>query len=574
MLRPGLSEAVFVVVDTETTGTKAETNRVIELSAVKVCGGVIVDRFSELIDPGRAVPRYITDLTGISTTMLYGKPNIAAVMPSFLEFLADGIFVAHNLRFDVGFLNAELARLGRLPLQNDTLCTLRLARRLLKGLPSKGLASVADHYKIPIVGRHRALGDAEATAEVLLRFLQHLSVEEGVASVEGLLAYQYASYGKPAREPRHLRKLREEVLPLLPRSPGVYFMKNAKGSILYIGKAKNLRNRVRSYFTGIEGHDARLRDLIAKVRQVSWEETSCELSALLLESRLIKERQPAYNRASRRYRRRPFLRIDASRTFPRVEVTSYLHNDGAEYFGPLAGRAEAELVMEFINRFYHLRECDDVTFSRHVRCLYADIERCDAPCDDPVVAAAYAAEVQRVRDFLTGHDPDALEGLREAMFAASARLDFEEAARFRDMLHRLQTMLRKQRVVAAPVLAHNAALLLPGAGGEKVQVFLVRYGRHVETLTLSAALPIEEELLLADRVAVHFGEKVVQPDRYMKREVDEVSLLAHWMFVHREALRKVQWLPDQPPESFARAVLQAAAAPWEPAPADEAEEEV
>ncbi|WP_456425379.1 DEDD exonuclease domain-containing protein [Rhodocaloribacter sp.] len=550
-----IEETPFIVTDTETTGVSAARDRVIELAAVKVVGGEVVDRFSRLINPGQSVPRRITALTGISTAMVFDQPSAAEVLPRYLDFLGEGVFVAHNLNFDLGFLNAELARLGRPAIGNPGLCTLRLARRLLRGLRSKSLGSVAEFYGIRNHGRHRALGDAETTAEVLRRFLSHITFETGLETLEELLAFQNRTYVAARKEPKHLRRIRTEVLPRLPDGPGVYFMKDRQGKTIYIGKAKRLRSRVRSYFTGIESHTEHVRQMIGVVRDVAWEETGSELAALLLESRLIKAEKPRFNRAQRRYRNRPFIRLDTADRFPRVGWQSYLTDDGAEYFGPVGGRRQAERIVEVIDRFFRLRECDDDTFARGHRCLYAAMGRCDAPCEGGAAAERYADEVRRVRDFLTGRDRTALDRLREEMAAAAAALDFEEAAARRDAVETLTHLLDKQQCVAAPVLDHNAALVMPGAEAGTVQLFVIRFGRPAETLTLRPPLDAAAEAALRTSLRAHFDSDRPRPERYLREEVDEVRLLAHWLYVNRENARQIPWREDLPFEDFFSEVI-------------------
>ncbi len=409
---------------------------------------------------------------------------MAEVLPRFRAFLGDAVLVGHNLPFDVGFLDAEAARLGLEPMGNPALCTLRLARRILKGHRSKGLGAVADHYGIAIVGRHRALGDAEATAQVLGRFIAHLAFSDDIETLDELLAYQSSRYLKGG-EPRHLKSIRQ-TLDVLPATPGVYFMKDASGTVVYVGKARSLKSRVRSYFTAIEAHPPRLRRLVEVVRTVEWKETGSELSALLLESRLIKEMQPQFNRAARRYRSRPFIRLDVQSAFPRVSVAPYILDDGAEYYGPLAGRKQAEIVREVIDRFFHLRECDDAAFAHGQKCLYHAMGRCLAPCAD--ADPAYAAEVDRVRDFLLGRDTTTLDALKTAMMDAAARREYELAGQYRDWFRALDTMRGKQQQVAASVLDHHGVIVQPGEVKNTRQCYAIRYGRHVETLTLADPL--------------------------------------------------------------------------------------
>lgn len=552
-----LRDVSFVVTDTETTGGKAGEDRLIEVAAVKVHDGVIVDRFAQLINPERSIPWRITEITGISTGMVFGQPVAAEVLPAYLDFLDDGVFVAHNAPFDERFINAELKILGEQGLANPVLCTLRLARRLLAGLRSKGLSSVADFYGIPISGRHRALGDAEATAEVLLRFLEHLQDEHELEVLEDLLAFQHRTYAKASRrrEPKYLRRIRETILPELPPRPGVYFLKDRRGAILYIGKAKRLSDRVRSYFTAIEAHPPRTRKLVEAVRDVTWEETGSELAALLRESQLIKEHLPRFNRALLRYRNRPFIRLDITEAFPRISWTPYVKNDGAAYFGPLGGRGQAELIVDLVHRFFKLRECDDDTFARGMRCLYAEMGRCNAPCEGGEAAATYAHEVERVRAFLTGRDTTVQHRLEDAMRTAALDMKYETAAQYRDWLVKLQRLQAKQQCIAASVLDHNAVLIQPSLDPDTVQLFLIRFGRLVDTVRMPRRPRSKDVATLKGTLADLFNSAQAEPERYLKKEVDEVRILTHWMYVHRDEAHQILWRPGMTVEVLLEQVL-------------------
>ena len=553
-------DATFVVTDTETTGTKAGRDHVIEIGAVKIKGGEVVERFQQLINPERSVPARITQITGITTAMVFDQPPAAEVLPRYLDFLGEGVLTAHNLPFDERFLNAELKRLDRPALSGPSLCTLRLARRLLPGLRSKSLSSLIQFYKINVEGRHRALGDAEATARALQKFLSQLDFEHGLDVLEDVLAFQRKRYREIRQAPSHIRTLRAEVLPALPDRPGVYFMKGKSGATIYIGKAKRLKQRVKSYFNAVEAHGARRRKLVAAIRDVEWKETDSELAALLLESRLIKKHKPRFNRAQRCYRSRPFIRLDTSEEHPRLAWCRHIEDDGAEYYGPLGGRREAELVMDVLARFFKLRECNDDRFARGQRCLYASMDRCTAPCEGGEGAAAYEDELQRVRDFLAGENQDVLQALEAEMQKASARLDFEQAAEYRDWREKLRRMLAKRRFVAAPVLKHNAVLVVPGVDAGTVQLFCIRFGRHVETATLHRPPMEEEKAHLLARLTHHFDPARERPRAYSKREVDEIRLLAHWMYRRRAEAAHVSWAPGQRAAAFMERILAHAAA--------------
>ncbi|PSQ96938.1 MAG: DEDD exnuclease domain-containing protein [Bacteroidetes bacterium SW_9_63_38] len=554
-----VSDATFVVTDTETTGTKAEENRVIEVGAVKVEDGEIVDRFQQLVNPQRSIPGRITQLTGITTGMVFDAPTIDEVLPGYLDVLGDGILTAHNLSFDKGFLDAELARMGKDPLPNETLCTVRLARRLLPGLDSKGLSRLVQFYDISVDGRHRALGDAEATGHVLARLLSQLAFEHEIDTVEDLLAFQHRRYQKVRKVPNHLKTIREEQLPEAPDAPGVYVFKNSSGIPLYIGKAKQLSDRLRSHFTAVESKAARKRKMLQKVRTVDWETTGTELEAILRESRLIKTEKPRYNRAQRRYYNRPFIRLDTTHEYPTISWSRTLADDGAEYYGPVRNTERAEMVVDIASRFFRLRECEDERLHLGQRCLYADMDRCTAPCEneDP---EAYAEAVGRVRAFLTGQDRSVLHRLRERMQQASEDLDFEKAAEFRDILEQLETILDKQRLMAAPVRQHNAALVHRTDAMDGTDVLFVRFGRFVDAVSCAFPPSTEDRATLREGVDTHFDD-ASPPSDLSRRATDEIRLLSHWTYAHRDELSVLRRADDQPAAAFADDILNEVADP-------------
>ncbi len=555
-----LAEATFVVTDTETTGTRVEDDRLIEIGAVKLRGGEVVGTFQQLIDPQRHVPRRITHITGLSTASVFGEPTAKEVLPAFLDFLGDGVLVAHNLPFDLRFLQAELERTGLPPIENEALCTLRLARRLLPSLPSRGLTALADHFGITNSARHRALGDAEATADLLVRFIDRLRSGFGIETVDDLIGFQRKRYKDAAGEPKHVRHIRETYLPDLPDRPGVYFMKRKNGEILYVGKAKSLRNRVRSYFTGIDVHPERLRKLVRDVRVVEWEETGSELAALLRESKLIKQLLPRYNRAQRRYRNYPFLRLDTAHAFPTLSWTPMIRADGAEYYGPVGRRRTAEEIVELVGRVFKLRECDRSTWqsaqAHRQPCLYGAMDRCAVPCTD-AGEAVYEAEVERVRRFLTGKDTDVLDVVEDAMRAAAADLQFEQAGWYRDQLVRLRRVLARQRPFATPVHDQHAVLVEPGLRPGEVQLFFLRFGRLVETRSLPVPPTPEDVTDLRARLAEHFDPALETPALFGRADVDEINILAHWVRLNEESAHHVRWTPDRSVDEMLDAVFAA-----------------
>ena len=186
-----ISKATFVVVDVETTGMSAIDDRITEIAMMKVHEGTLVDEFSTLVNPLLTIPAYITSMTGIDNVMVQNAPPAREVVPFIAEFLGDAIFVAHNAAFDWGFVSQTARRERGIELENQRLCTVKLSSRILPHLPSKSLGPVAEHLDITIPERHRASGDAYATALVLVKFLSYLQKKEGLRTTEELLKYQY-----------------------------------------------------------------------------------------------------------------------------------------------------------------------------------------------------------------------------------------------------------------------------------------------------------------------------------------------------------------------------------------------
>jgi len=544
-------EATFVVVDTETTGGQPRDSRIIEVGAVRMERGVIVERMSQLVNPGVLIPRRITEITGISTPMVMGAPPVSEALSALHTLRQDAILVAHNLTFDLGFLNAESERSGLPGFGGDVFCSLKLARRVLPNLPSKGLSALAEHFQIRILGRHRALGDAEATALILLKLIQHAEYRHGVTDLPKLFALQ-GRHSPASRKPKHPLHDRVE---LLPTRPGVYFFRDAEGVLLYVGKAKRLRDRVRTYFSGIDRHPARLRQMVLAIHDITWKETDTELEALLEESYAIKQLQPRHNRALRRYRNRPFLRVDVQHPAPDVSLVPYLEEDGAAYFGPLAGRTDAELLLESVRHLFRIRPCDASTFRRGELCIYHEMGQCDGPCVLDV-HLAYNLEVQALTAFLTGSDVQRLNRFREDMLRAAHEKRFEDAARLRDLVQASERMVVKQQLLSAPILEQQVAVVAPGSESGTVHVLGIRKGRFAGAITVSETPSESEHSLLQDFAArVFFSE--MGPSRYMKREVEEVRIVLHWLYANRDAVRI---LPVDPAEMPVRLALRLAVA--------------
>lgn len=277
----------FVLLDLETTGGSAVHDRITEIAAVRVENGVEVARWSTLVNPGVPIPPFIESLTGISNAMVAEAPRFADVAATLLEMLQGAVFVAHNVRFDYGFVQQELVRLHQ-PLDMKTLCTVRLSRRLYPQHKGHGLDAILQRHGLHTEARHRAMGDVD----VVLQWLHVAEAELGRATVErealGLLQ------GNASLPP-----LLETPVQDIPDTPGVYLFYGEGPRPLYIGKGKSVRTRVLSHFQG-NSKVAREQQIAQELRRIEWRETAGELGALLLQSRLVKELQPRHNRKSQK----------------------------------------------------------------------------------------------------------------------------------------------------------------------------------------------------------------------------------------------------------------------------------
>jgi len=271
----------LAIVDVETTGSDPSTDRVTEIAVLLAEGGVLTGQWTTLVNPGTAVPGVIQALTGISQDMVDAAPRFSDIAHELYELFAGRVFVAHNARFDYGFLRREFERAGFKYLAK-TLCTVRLSRRLYPGAAGHDLDSLIDRYDLECRARHRALPDAAA----VWQFLRRAAGEHG----EEVLAVAARQIARQPTLPPHLdRALIDEI----PEAPGVYLFYDEGGAPLYIGKSRAMRSRVLQHFITTASWTPR-------VRRIEWSRTAGELGALLREARLVKELDPVYNRQLRR----------------------------------------------------------------------------------------------------------------------------------------------------------------------------------------------------------------------------------------------------------------------------------
>jgi DNA polymerase-3 subunit epsilon len=450
-----IEEAKFVVCDVETTGLNPVYDRIIEIALIRIEKLKIVDKFSTLINPETYIPPFITRLTGIRNEDVFNAPKFNDIVLKVRDFLQDAIFVAHNASFDYKFLLHSFLRENIYPPENPTLCTKLLARRVVPGLESYGLKSLTSFFKIQNLNSHRAYGDALATTHLLLKLLSEGSKQYLFGDVESLLSLQFQPIKSIVE--LNVRETIAEQISKLPQKPGVYIFKNKKDQIVYIGKAKNLRNRVLSYF---RNDDARVRRIVRSSHYLDFIETSSELSAFLLESELIKKHKPKHNKALKIIRRYSFIALQNDHKFPKLEVTSKIASNGAHFFGPFQHRETAEQVLDIISKSTLLRECDDKTLEKKRPCYLLEINRCLGPCINHNLTDEYQKEIDFVKSFLTGDNLVILNRLIEKMKEYSAREKFEDAARVRDSIQMIVNNIGRIKVLKEPINIINAIIII------------------------------------------------------------------------------------------------------------------
>lgn len=539
-LRRPLAETRFVVVDLETTGDAPLGMGITELGAVRVEDGRVTGTFSTLLNPGRRISPFVVQLTGITDAMVMAAPRIDDVLPEFLAFAGDAVLVAHNAAFDVGHLDAaHEALLGR-PLGRPALCTLRLARRLLPDLRRRSLDSVAGVLGLACAGRHRALPDARIAADVLCVFLERAR-ERGIERLDELLDFQRsAADGRPFVV--HVPRARLDEAPLV---PGVYHLLAEDGRLLYVGKARRLRERLASYFANARGHSPKTLDLIRHVHDFRTIETGSELAASLLEARQIRELKPPYNRQRRHLPRVGFLKLGVRNAYPRLWVTERLAPDSAVYVGPMGSRAAADRAHSVLARVFGLRTCPgalapapDVT-----PCLSGQVGACPAPCAARIDAAAYGERVHALLAFLDDGDATSLDQLaaRRDEFAAAER--FEMASRVQRDMDQLEEIRRRRRTLAWVVGRQNFVVLLPSHDGDGAQLYAVLGGRLAVEARLAAATDVLAAVaLVRERFARYQDAPLARED------VEGATILAAWL---RDRGHEGLLLPIDGPDALA-----------------------
>jgi excinuclease ABC subunit C len=316
-----------------------------------------------------------------------------------------------------------------------------------------------------------------------------------------------------------------------PTAPGVYIMKGAQGEVLYVGKAKHLRNRLRGYFSAAGDSRTHIRFLMNRVDGIETIVTDTEKEALILENTLIKKYRPRYNINLRDDKTYVSLRIDLREAFPTFQVVRRVRKDGARYFGPFSSSAAVRETLKLIYRIFPLRHHPLETCRRRSRpCLYHQIGQCSAPCHGLIDGVHYQRLVDGAIALLSGKEREVLETLRQRMKRVAAALDFEEAARLRDQIRAIEETTEQQKVEAAGGGDQDVVGLHREGGEVEVAVLFLREGKMIGRRSYNLEWRLAEEELLSSFLQEFYGREVFIPERLLlPLAIDDADTLADWL---------------------------------------------
>ena len=548
-IKPGnnntFENTTFVVCDVETTGMSAVHNRITEIALIKVRDEEIIDSYTTLINPGQHIPYGITQLTGISNEDVFDKPYFSEISDEILKFINDTnaedvIFTGHNVNFDFAFLSESFRRLDKpVYINYKTLCTCKLARRLLKSLKSKSLGNVAEHLGIRIKKKHRAYDDTLATAKILIHFTRELQDEYELETPEDVLRFQNSKIFSGENRPLALKRVNINLKDI-PKDPGVYFMRSSSNEIIYIGKAKCLKDRVSSYFRHNDNLSYKIKKLLTSVRKLEFEITDSELSALILESRMIKKYKPRFNTAIKRFRFHPFLKFDVQNDYPKLDTVYEIENDGAYYYGPFSSRGTVRHIYKDIYDNFKIRKCEDKSIKASKdkpNCMYYDIGKCEAPCNLTIPKAEYRDEVNKVHRFIIDETKHSATGkLMKLMNECAENENYEKAALMRDRISDIQKVMSYRKVITSAI--NNKKIIIKCDNDNKRELFFIQNGKLMKSVTLNRDDEFDQRSIkdeLSDIIELlYFSLNKFVKHKYTQEELDEIKVISNWLALNRD----------------------------------------
>ena len=361
------------------------------------------------------------------------------------------------------------------------------------------------------------------------QFLDLAEKDHGIETVEELLKFQNKQIRQIKPPPAVFKRL-EEKLNLLPDEPGVYYFLDKKGVVLYVGKAKSLKDRVRTYFHNENFTSRKITNMLKKAHDIVWEITETELSALLLESREIKRIQPPFNTMDKIYQEYRFIKLKIDDEFPRLEMTDAIESDGAEYYGPFKSAMLVQDVIRNIEKQFKLRKCDTIVSSKSKKepCFYYHIEMCKSPCSGLVSYEDYRREFEAVQMFLSGYSNGIIEQLESKMMEFADKLDFERAAQLKNNIYELKKVFERQQTVSTSINKNDVVLVIPSSEREKTaEIFLIKTGKLVHQETFGRKAPLNN--LFNTIIETYYQDSLFNLS-FDQADVDELKIISAWVY--------------------------------------------
>jgi len=327
------------------------------------------------------------------------------------------------------------------------------------------------------------------------------------------------------------------ILDTLPVKPGCYIMKNASGEVIYVGKAVNLRSRVRSYFQEHADHERKVLKLVAQITDLEWIVVGSELEALILEMNLIKKHRPRFNVRLKDDKRYPYIKVHLASAFPKVTITRQMVSDGSRYFGPYTSVWAVHQTLDLLRHIFPYLTCDREITGRDARpCLYYDIKLCSGPCIGAIDRAGYNQLISDLCAFLDGRTDPIVSRLQQEMNTAAQELNFEKAALLRDQLQSIERVVEKQKVITSDQSDSDVLAIARADNEACVQVFFVRNGRLMgrEYFVMEGTEELPDDQVMAEFIKQFYTEAAVIPDRVLlPNEVEEAQIIRQWLNTRR-----------------------------------------
>jgi excinuclease ABC subunit C len=341
----------------------------------------------------------------------------------------------------------------------------------------------------------------------------------------------------------------EPLLDALPNKPGCYLMKNAAGKVIYVGKAINLRNRVRSYFHDSAQHDPKTHQLVKRIADIEWIVVGSELEALILEMNLIKKYRPRYNVRLKDDKRYPYVRVHWADPFPKVTVTRRMVQDGSRYFGPYTSVWAVHQTLDVLRRIFPYLTCDrEITGQDERACLYYDIKLCTAPCIGAISREKYRQMIDDLCNFLDGRTEPIVSRLHSEMEKAAEELRFEKAASIRDQIRAIENVVERQKVVSPEYVDSDVLAMARSDGEAVVQVFFIRGGKLIgrDYFVLEGADDTPDADVMSEFLKQFYDQATKVPEQVLlPQEVEELQIIRQWLRQKRNGQKVKIFVPHE-----------------------------